>query len=249
MNKLLLASILCLSTVLILGGSLTRSAEAQSNSPGFALIELFTSEGCSSCPPADRLLAEIDRKSKESNLPVYVISMHVDYWNRLGWRDPFSSQQFTDRQHNYAALSGDRQVYTPQMIVNGQHRFVGSRSKDASAALRQALATPTAATLSIAREGNQLRYQTEAVPKGAVLNLAFVQPSVMQQVPRGENANRKLEHTNVAQLLETIPLEATSGSIDLDRVGKEANDKATKLIAYVQIVETGEIVAATSLSI
>lgn len=226
--------------------------QSESKPVGFALVELFTSEGCSSCPPADRLLAEIDRKAQESNLPVYVISMHVDYWNRLGWLDPFSTEQFTDRQRRYAALLGGSQVYTPQMIVNGTQRFVGSRAKEASQALSKALATPAKASLSIKVIGNQLSYETHGVPKGAVLNVAFVQPFVTQAVPRGENANRQLEHTNVARLLETYPLRSASAKsasatvkFDRSRIGAEA----TKLIAYVQVVETGEILAAASISL
>ncbi len=247
MNKLAVSFLLLFGVTLVLQNCFVKKATAQENLPSFAIVELFTSEGCSSCPPADRLLTEIDRKATELKLPIYVISMHVNYWNRLGWRDPYSTQQFTDRQQKYAALAGDNQVYTPQMIVNGEARFVGSRSKDASKALSEALARPVTATLAIEPEGDRLRFISTGVPQGAVLNVARVQPRVTQFVSRGENSNRTLKHTNVAQWLGTFPLTSSQGSVSLGRKGTMKD--ATELIAYVQVVNTGKIIAAASISL
>ena len=101
-----------------------------SRSKGMAVIELFTSQGCSSCPSADRNLARIVESAERDGRPVYALSFHVDYWNSLGWRDPFSAEEFTQRQREYARKFQARSVYTPQMVVNGQVHFVGSRAAD-----------------------------------------------------------------------------------------------------------------------
>lgn len=216
----------------------------QPNQKGFALVELFTSEGCSSCPPADKLLAAIDKTAGEQNLPIYVISMHVDYWNQLGWRDPFSSSQFSQRQRQYAALSKENRVYTPQMIVNGEYRFVGSRSKEAFASISQSLANPTTAKLSIKLDGDQLSYEVEGMPADAVLNVALIQPVATQSVPRGENANRTLEHTNVARWFKTYSIESDRGKFVISK--EHLTEEVEELIAYVQSSETGQIVAVAS---
>jgi len=93
---------------------------------GFALVEHFTSQGCSSCPPADKLLSRLSEETYSGIDNVFFLSMHVDYWNRLGLVDPYSSYAFINRQKNYAAVLANDQVYTPQMIVNGETSFVGS---------------------------------------------------------------------------------------------------------------------------
>ena len=90
----------------------------------FVMIQLFTSQGCSSCPAADKLIEEIKDEYKENN--VYILSYHVDYWNRLGWKDPFSSKEFTQIQYNYADQFRERNVYTPQVVINGKEHFIGS---------------------------------------------------------------------------------------------------------------------------
>src|ERR1700730_14813133 len=91
---------------------------------GFAVVELFTSEGCSSCPPADELVARIQKENNDQ--PVYILAFHVDYWNNLGWKDSFSSSAFSKRQNQYADWLNLRSVYTPQVILNGRKEFVGS---------------------------------------------------------------------------------------------------------------------------
>ncbi len=223
------------------------ASPCQPNQKGFALVELFTSEGCSSCPPADKLLAEIANTASKQNLPVYVISMHVDYWNQLGWRDPFSSRQFSQRQRQYAALSKENRVYTPQMIVNGEYRFVGSKSKEASAAISQSLANSTTSKLSIKLDGDQLSYEVEGIPSNAVLNVALIQPKATQSVPRGENANRTLEHINVARWFKTYPLKSATGVASVSK--QQAADEVTELIAYVQVPSSGKILAVAIMSI
>ena len=102
------------------------------------VVELFTSEGCSSCPPADQLLAKLEAEQPIKNVEIIALEEHVDYWNDGGWMDPFSSDSATIRQYAYASAIGNGNAYTPQMVVDGQSEFVGSRERQARDAIEQA---------------------------------------------------------------------------------------------------------------
>lgn len=121
-----------------------------------AVIELFTSQGCSSCPPADVLLSKTITDAKENGKKIFAISFHVDYWNRLGWTDPFSDKKYSDRQSAYADQLNPGQVYTPQMVVNGEKEFVGSDQKALNDALQHSLNTNATAAFVKLLLPNQL---------------------------------------------------------------------------------------------
>lgn len=215
--------------------------DAKRTSP--VVVELFTSQGCSSCPPADKLLKSL---SSDDTL---VLSFHVDYWNQLGWRDPFSSEQFTVRQRQYAGLFRLNQVYTPQMIVAGESEFVGSNKKLAIGALAKAKQSPIEQSVRITVSKSdtntfKVKYVTKGVPQGAIMNLAVAQKSASTKVTAGENSRSSLSHVNVVRTFKTIPLELNSeGETEIEF----PNDVSTNqliIVSYVQDPTTGKIGAA-----
>jgi len=165
------------------------------------VVELFTSEGCSSCPPADALLAELAGRPD-----VLALSFHVDYWDRLGWKDPFSSHEATKRQNRYAALLGLHTVYTPQIVVDGKWEAVGSDRADVERALDLARRDPAEVPVTLALDHGQA--QIALGPGGdrvavSVLLIGFDRRHV-SAVKRGENSGRTLAHVDVVRGLEEI---------------------------------------------
>lgn len=178
----------------------TLLAETPASKPP-VVVELFTSEGCSSCPPADKLLAELE---KQLGAAVILLSEHVDYWDHIGWRDPFSSPDFSQRQRVYSqTLGGDDGAYTPQMVVDGRTGFLGSDGRRALSEIQKAAAAPkTAVTLE--RRGGKIAISTGQLPKNATVLLAITESNLETDVRRGENSGRKLRHTAVVRSLASI---------------------------------------------
>ena len=190
------------------------SLEESAPPAGVALVEMYTSEGCSSCPPADAALARLVAEERPG---VIALAFHVDYWDRLGWRDPFGSAENSARQRRLAPTL-DGRVYTPQAVVNGTRGLVGSRESALRGAIDEALATPAPVRLVLraTRAGDRVMVTPEAsgaIPDGAMLYVALVQRTASSDVVRGENRGRTLEHTHVVRALagvapdaETVPL-------------------------------------------
>ena len=207
-------------------------------SDSFALVELFSSEGCSSCPPAERLLGELADDAKRTGRNILTLEFHVDYWNSLGWSDPFSSAVFTDRQQQYAHALGLRSLYTPQMIVNGIDEFVGSDRGRARKGVDAALARAGSARVTLrATPGDgstRVEYQVAGAPHDAVLCLALVESGLVTRVLRGENSGRTLPHTSVVREFVTVPLAGGgTGGLDL-KTGAAAGKHPRRAIAFVQ---------------
>ena len=169
----------------VIGPETTRAEPIPPVAAPVTVVELFTSEGCSSCPPADALLAELDKRDD-----VLVLGFHVDYWDRLGWKDRFSHADHTTRQRQYAQILGERGVYTPQAVVGGTAGVVGSDRKAVVGLLEKA--TPANA-LDVTVEGDAVRADAAA---GHWVNAAYVRPAAETKVERGENAGRRLAHVN-----------------------------------------------------
>jgi hypothetical protein len=195
-------------------------AHAANGEASFAVVELFTSEGCSSCPPADAVLAELTHENESAGRPVYTLSFHVDYWNDLGWRDPYSATWASQRQRAYAAVLRGQGVYTPQLVIDGHDAFVGSHAGQARAGIARSLAIARSSRLQLEAESSSARalvhYRLTASPAvGAVLHVALVEPSAQGQVRAGENAGRVLQHVNIVRAFESLPLTAAEGSVSL----------------------------------
>src|SRR5215469_14213187 len=155
------------------------------------LLELFTAEGCSSCPPADRLLETFDRTQPVAGADLIVLSEHVDYWNRLGWTDPYSSPLFTERQQEYVRRLHLDGAYTPQLVIDGQADFVGSDERAVRAGILRAEARPkTAISLRAERDGPDVKVSLQVGDRRrqADLYLVLANDPAQSQVTRGENS-------------------------------------------------------------
>jgi len=209
-----------------------------------AVIELFTSEGCSSCPPADKLLA---KTVSSGNKSVFALSFHVDYWNRLGWKDSFSTAQFSERQNMYVSAMHINGAYTPQMIVNGATEFVGSDALLLNAALTKSLNTKSEAgftNLSLLNTGKSLtvNYSLDGDYNNSQIHFALITLHTFTAVKSGENGGHILEHTNVVrQFLSSAA--ASSGHIIFDNISGY-NASNTAVVAYVQKRNNLQIVTA-----
>ena len=227
------------------------------------VVELFTSEGCSSCPPADQFLTRLQREQPIPGVEIIALGEHVDYWNRLGWRDPYSSAEFTARQQRYSQVFGNDGAYTPQMVVDGRAEFVGS---DAG---RARLAIETAARLAkvdvqLARAPKSaptpdqiaLQVRVESLPAGSAgsaadVLLAITEDNLATNVSRGENAGRKLSHTGVVRKLSVIgkvnprqtPAFSAQPGVAIDNVWKRENLRA---VVLVQERASGRVLGAAA---
>ena len=223
-------------------------AAAQSRTP--VVVELFTSEGCSSCPPADALLARLPRVLPD--IEVIPLAEHVDYWNQLGWRDRFSSPLYSARQQDYGRAFELQDVFTPQMVVNGEVQFVGSDRARAEQEIRKAALEPKAAVGISMQDGPAARLRVEHLPAGtrtADVFLAITEDRLETDVGGGENGGRRLWHSGVVRSLTTI------GHLDGRKAGVYSADvkinlnpewrvENTRLVLFVQDRATRKIIGA-----
>lgn len=175
--------------------------------PREVLVELFTSEGCSSCPPADSLLRAIDGKHTSDGTLIVGVSEHVTYWNEGGWKDPFSADLFTKRQNDYGQRFHLDSVYTPQMVVNGETQFVGTDPKALLQAVQKAVAENgvKVSVVSVKMNGDAVEavvsFAGELPKQGADVYAVVAQDETTEHVLRGENKGRTLAHASVARVL------------------------------------------------
>jgi hypothetical protein len=220
--------------------------KVNTDNKGFAVIELFTSEGCSSCPPADELVAKIEKESKDK--PVYILAYHVDYWNRLGWKDVFSSADYSKRQNDYAGYLHLQSVYTPQIVVNGKSEFVGSEEGTLRNAIKTSLQKASIAQLSInvstIDQGHaDIKYTTDGADKSTVLQLAVLQKNAQTKVERGENGGRTLSHVQIVRKLQKVSLSGNGGNVKVTLPqGFDAQD--WEIIGFLQNTANGTITGA-----
>lgn len=226
---------------------------ARAPAPGIAVVELFTSEGCSSCPAADRALARIAEHARSDAAPIYVLSFHVDYWNYLGWADRFSSARYSQRQRDYGPISEGGGTYTPQAVVNGNHECVGSNAARLDDLIQGALAEAPRTRIELRAEraprSVRVSYRVTGDAVARVLNLALVEPRAESRVEDGENAGERLKHVNVVRAFVSHPLAAgTAGELELPLID-ELRGEPVGVVAYAEGVAQTDISGASALDL
>ncbi len=205
------------------------------------LVELFTSEGCSSCPPADGLLKDLLRRQPVPGAEIIAIGEHVDYWNSGGWADPYSARAYTVRQNNYAASFHNSEVYTPQMVVDGKTEFVGSDAERAQAAIGRAARAPKAQVTIMAGGASPsavtvtVHHMPPVTPRDAAqVWLAVTQDGLSSHVTGGENRGRTLAHVAVARSLRLLGTMQAGQDFTGTATVKPTQGGSVRAVAFVQ---------------
>jgi hypothetical protein len=228
---------------------------AMAATPNPILVELFTSEGCSSCPPAETFLRTLDTTQLITGAQLIVLEEHVDYWDDQGWQDPFSSHAFTVRQTDYVKrLHLNSGPYTPQMVVDGNEAFVGSDRAQAGRALAKAVASPKVNVEILSphvENGKVLAHVKVAdVSSKADVFLALALDHAQSQVLRGENGGRRLEHVAVVKRLTIVGGVAKGESFSKDvMITLDHPGQAYRLIAFVQEAGEGKVLGAAVMQV
>ena len=225
------------SAVLIALSALIGPASAGNNP---VVVELYTSQGCSSCPPADKLLHELADRDD-----VIALALHVDYWDYIGWKDKFADPAHSARQRAYAVTMGARSIYTPQMIVNGRDSIVGARAMDLADSIASQKQSASGVQLSITREASSLRIaaHTNNAPQKMVVHMLRYTPRREVKITRGENAGRQLKYSNVVQDWKVLREWEGEGALNFEA---ELMGDAP-VVVLVQAVDNGPILAAARL--
>lgn len=240
--------------------ALSTPAESRENAAKPVLVELFTSEGCNTCPPADKLLSELEFNQPISGVEVIALSEHVDYWDRLGWKDPFSSAQFTQRQSEYARALHFEDIYTPQMIVDGRIGFVGSKRARAFEAIAEATRAPKLTVrLAIKDSASSLIKLSVRVESNsdvarddmADVMLAIAESGLSSKVSRGENSGRELAHSSVVRKLIKIGKVdgksfSAESAVNLERAWRRNQIKA---VVFVQERTSRRVLGAAQIKL
>jgi hypothetical protein len=243
-----------------LGAGKQASPATQGPQPGAVVVELFTSEGCSSCPPADAVLARLDELGKVGGAEVIVLEEHVDYWDRQGWKDPFSSYQWTERQQDYAGEFHQESVYTPQMVVDGWEQLVGSRDYQAIEAIKQAEQKPKAAiNLGIQQEAPTryiLNMSAQLPPLDEKYDgevwLAVTEKGLDVHVLRGENAGDDLHHSEVVRSLRKVGStkrnkQPSYTGVQVIQLKPEWKPQNLRFVVFIQDKKTLQILGAAAI--
>ncbi len=223
--------------------------------PRVVLLELFTSEGCSSCPPADALLKQLNGTRTAAGDLVVGISEHVTYWNQLGWRDPFSTDVSTDRQSAYGRRFGLGEVYTPQMVVNGEQEVLGSDPAAVAQAFSRLkkVSAVSVQVVGVKAEGDgmALTFRVSAGTAKVDIYAVVAEDAASSRVARGENAGRTLAHVAVASTFVKVATASTDGEKTVHVAGVPAREAGTgkrHMIVFAQSAGLGPVLAVDTLA-
>ena len=252
--KLIAPALVLLCAFLFLratAGSSKPDASPGSPARKAVLVELFTSEGCSSCPPADKLLGRLRQDLAGRGFEVIPLGLHVDYWNSLGWKDRFSSAEFSRRQEQYAQALRIDGPYTPQMVIDGETEFVGSNNERAHAAITEAAALPQKAEIELsatAPDNLIVHVKAAADQNGSLVMLAITEDNLATRVGAGENNGRELRHAAVVRELRQLG-RMQQGSFQAGvplKIAKEWKPADLRAVIFVQQGDSGVILGAAS---
>ena len=235
-----------------------RAAGAQISAAHPVVLELFTSEGCSSCPPADALLKRLDEAGRIGDTDVIAIEEHVDYWDHQGWRDPFSSSEWTERQEQYSRALHHDGIYTPELVVNGQSDLVGNRESEVFRHISEAAKTSDVA-VRIASINTSVKSAELTIslvtgstdPRSAELWLAVTERGLSSNVLRGENEGRNLAHAPVLRSLTRVKTQHADSSAPAEYKATIGIDKSWKrenlrFVAFLQDKKSLHILGASA---
>ena len=202
---LLSVQVFCAQQISVSDSNLKSVAKKTSSSKIPVLVELFTSEGCATCPPAERVLAVLQKEQSNPDAEIITLALHVDYWNRGGWTDQFSSPIYSQRQEIYGDKFKIASVYTPQMVVDGTRQFIGSNIEEANKVISEAAKT-TKANVELSFSNEKLKVKISGVPKheNAAVFVAIAEDELSTDVSKGENGGRTLQHNSVVRILKPI---------------------------------------------
>nr|WP_321235071.1 DUF1223 domain-containing protein [uncultured Psychroserpens sp.] len=227
------------------------SSEKIDTYPPVTVLELFTSQGCSSCPPADKLLTQI--QDTYSKTEVIALSYHVDYWNYIGWKDPFSKAQFSDKQRLYSQKFNSSSIYTPQIVVNGKTHFVGSNSNKMANTLHKNAKVSAKNKIELSSVNTSTTkvtfdYQIYGNIKNKSIRVALVLDERITEIARGENRNRTLKNSNIVIAESVLKLEASKGVFEIAIPKLVNTDDDLKLITIIQTTDL-DIVGACQVNL
>ncbi len=234
-----------LTLLIIIVAIKAASAQTKTALPPFAIVELFTSEGCNSCPPADELLKKIQAEADKNKQSVYTIAYHVDYWNKLGWKDPFSKLQFTYLQQNYTSALNEDNMYTPYMIVNGQYAFNGTNENKANHFIDLALKAIPTFNISIKKDSIfndtlYISYQSNVASADVSIKVLLLESDLKSVVNAGENKGKTFLHNNVCRAYQSKTLSSKTGQVKI-AIKNLSLSKNFKIIAFAQQKATFKI--------
>ncbi|MEO6455801.1 MAG: DUF1223 domain-containing protein [Ginsengibacter sp.] len=256
MKKIISILLLIVSVFIFLSYIVSKSGNPPGNNPkqknvnnNVSVLELFTSQGCSSCPPADRLLGKYAGMEN-----VIALSYHVDYWNRLGWKDPFSSNVFSQRQKDYANVFKLNGVYTPQLIINGEKEMIGSDANKITSALKTEQVKQDAMSLQINEVKTDddkitINYTIQGNEKNSILNIALIQNKITTSIKAGENNGVELTNYCVVRNFKKIPATPDGTNTATIDLVKGIDKKDLSVVSFLQNSVTYKIFAAKKSSL
>ena len=260
-----------LLAVALVAGSVPHTparASGAANSPDAAypavVVELFTSEGCSSCPPADALLTKLAEQPPAGGVEILALEEHVDYWNGQGWNDPFSSHEWTERQNVYAGVLGNKNPYTPQMVIDGSAEFVGDRAQQALKSIAEAAQRPKVTVTVSQANSNKPGKENFAVsvgklsdvtkPGAAEVWVAITESGLHNAVKGGENAGHELHHAAIVRSMRKIGEAKGTGDTSFSAettipINHEWKRENLRAVVFVQEKKSLRIVGAAQISL